>query len=216
MKNGVNPLKKEDYERYFIKVPWNLILGKKKNKFLCSELEKMHPCFSEDCCFDSRILLKKKEICADVVVMDKIKLADYRYRFAGKKIALEENGKRFVFCERKEKMVVFFAVILGLITLFITGTLFIRNRKNEKKGADVIENVEKNLFEEKNEENILGVGKFCKSLSELIFQKGEITSFEWDTDGYFENVKFSVKNIYPEDFLDFKENLIFSSSDLLQ
>ena len=53
LKNNV--IKKQDYERYEIVVPFSSLLGRRRKSFFSSELEKRHPCFSDEFAFDSNI-----------------------------------------------------------------------------------------------------------------------------------------------------------------
>ena len=55
-----NLLRKRDFEKYEIEIPFIYALGKRRVKFLSSELEKMHPCFSDEFAFDSNIKKQKK------------------------------------------------------------------------------------------------------------------------------------------------------------
>ena len=72
-----NCLRKEDFDRYIIPLPLSKIAGKSRKKYLFSELEKRHPCFSNEFCFDSKLILGKKGFLSDVIVMNKMKLAGY-------------------------------------------------------------------------------------------------------------------------------------------
>ena len=66
------------YDYYSIPFPVKSVGRIQKNKYLCSQLEKLHPCFSDDCCFDSRLKLSVHGLQADVVVMQKFRLAEYK------------------------------------------------------------------------------------------------------------------------------------------
>ena len=71
-------IRKDDLERYEIVVPFLNIAGRRRKQFLCSELEKLHPCFSDEFAFDSVIKkVCKKGLCEDVFVMNKYRLAEY-------------------------------------------------------------------------------------------------------------------------------------------
>ena len=41
-------VKKSDYENYSINLPFKFLLGKRRKKFIFKELEKLHPCFSDE------------------------------------------------------------------------------------------------------------------------------------------------------------------------
>lgn len=89
-----NEIKKKDLEKYEVIIPFFDIAGKRKKQFLSSELEKLHPCFSDEFAFDSGIKkISKKGMLADVLVVNKYKLAEYeqRRRFSGRGFFLERD-----------------------------------------------------------------------------------------------------------------------------
>lgn len=96
MKNRVL-IKKADYDRYGIILPFRIIRKRQMKNFIRNELEKMHPCFAGSCCIDVKYFFKGKNFFADVVVMEKLGLAGYRKKFPGKKLFLEEIPERKVF-----------------------------------------------------------------------------------------------------------------------
>ena len=67
-----------DYDFYTIPLPVKTLLHRQKDRYIGSQLEKLHPCFSDDCSFDSHLSLGKKGLNADVVVMQKYKVAEYK------------------------------------------------------------------------------------------------------------------------------------------
>ncbi len=74
-------IKAEDYELYRINIEKSNVLkllGKTKNKYIYSELEKRHPCFCNEWAFDTKLMLNKKEFFYNVVVIYKAKLAEYQ------------------------------------------------------------------------------------------------------------------------------------------
>ena len=50
-------LKKKDFECYNVLLPFSTIAGKRRRRYLCSELEKRHPCFSDEFAYD--LVLKR-------------------------------------------------------------------------------------------------------------------------------------------------------------
>ncbi len=104
-------IQKKDFESYEIILPFSAIAGKRRKQYLCSELEKMHPCFSDEFAFDSAVKkISRKGLCAEVVVMNKYRLAEYedKRRFSGKGFRLELNpektgktGKKALFLRRR-------------------------------------------------------------------------------------------------------------------
>ena len=100
-----NVIKKRDFERYEILLPFKALAGKRKKQFLCSELEKLHPCFSDEFAYDSSIHgIKKGGICEEVFVINKFKLAEYegKRHFAGSGFFMEDNFfRRFFYLEMR-------------------------------------------------------------------------------------------------------------------
>ena len=132
-----NVLRKRDYERYEIMIPFIYTFGKRKEKFLCSELEKMHPCFSDEFTIDTSIKgITRKGFFEDVYVMNKLKLAEYERKrsiagagfFAEKESDIAKTGLNFprrIFVEKRLKLTVYgviFCLLLG-ITGIICGSL---------------------------------------------------------------------------------------------
>ena len=67
MNQTSNIIRKRDFEKYEIVIPFTSIFGKRKSRFLSSELEKLHPCFSDEYAFDSFLKkLSSKGIFSDV------------------------------------------------------------------------------------------------------------------------------------------------------
>ena len=74
-------LKDFDYEKYQLVLPYRFLFGRKRQRFIYSELEKMHPCFSGEFCFDSNMRkVSKKGFVSDVMVIIKINLLNMRLK----------------------------------------------------------------------------------------------------------------------------------------
>ena len=58
-------IQKKDFESYEIILPFSAIAGKRRRQYLCSELEKMHPCFSDEFAFDNAVKKnqQKRSLC---------------------------------------------------------------------------------------------------------------------------------------------------------
>ena len=95
MKNNAVKCSCEDYDFYTIPVPVKAVLNRNKKHYISSQLEKLHPCFSDDCSFDTHLHLKKTGIKADVVVMQKLKLAEYKSK--NKRLYIEEQKAALLF-----------------------------------------------------------------------------------------------------------------------
>lgn len=213
-----NVIQKRDFERYEVVIPFSHLAGKRRKQFLCSELEKMHPCFSDEFAFDSTIKkISRKGILQDVFVMNKYKLAEYeRTRsVAGSGFLLEtdKQGRR-LFVGKKWKLlvgVILFCLIIGLITAFfflLSGEPKITNLFSEDNTMldskfHVSENTSAKSLETVSSEN----DEFNLTLEKDFFSvvsvsKGIIFHFDWSLN-QSKNVlvrKMSalVKGVYPE------------------
>lgn len=185
---------KKDYEHYSFQIPFSIIFHNKKNNYICSELEKRQPCFSDDYCFDSKLKLKRNGFVSDVFVMNKSQLMEYK-----KNNPLGEFGFRF---ENDKKFYGFvskkvWGLILGLFVLLISYIFF-----SVSKGK--FSNPENEIITEKIEnlnEVLDDPGKITKEILETIKNNhGVIRTFEWKCDGKNETVEINLENIYPEEF----------------
>ncbi len=132
MKNSV--VNKNDYELYLMNVPLTLF-GKKRRQFIKRELEKVHPCFSEQFSFDSKRCIRKGKIQTLIAVMDKVKVLEYkRNKAAGLHL---EGVKTAALFEGKGKylgMTLLFAFVLS--SVFVIAGSF--RKKNIQLEAAVI------------------------------------------------------------------------------
>ena len=72
-----NVLRKKDFEEYEVILPFSSMFGKRKKQFICSELEKMHPCFSDEFTFDNDLKgLRRNGLFEKIFVIRKNKLAE--------------------------------------------------------------------------------------------------------------------------------------------
>lgn len=120
-----------DYELYKILLPWkSLVSG--VNSLILGELEKRHPRFSGNCCYDAKYSLEKKKLMAEVVVMEKASLA--RYKQTGGALYLETERKRSVFSQKARFVRVCTLVLLvlsGILSLRIAKSLFFAQSQSE-------------------------------------------------------------------------------------
>ena len=122
-----NVLRKDDFEKYEIVLPFSAVLGKRRKKYLYSELEKMHPCFSDEFCFDTAVRkIGKKGISTDVLVMSKRKLAEYegKRNFSGTGFFAGKQKHRF-FVNEKMRFI-FLSLIFCLLAwcvIFLCGKI---------------------------------------------------------------------------------------------
>lgn len=197
MKKACNVL---DYDFYSFDYPLRSagIAKEKRNRFICSQLEKMHPCFSDDCCFDYKLRLNKNKLKADVVVMQKFRLAEYKNQ--RKKIYIPE-GKMTAFNSHTRAW--FLAGCAFLLLVFIlAGAGVWRSGVND--GESVSDAAEENIFEE-NQTRPFELLELVSTLN------GAVDSFFWETDGFTEKISLSTQRIFPEQILSVFPQAVFSS-----
>lgn len=223
-----NVILKRDFERYEIVIPFSHLAGKRRKQFLCSELEKMHPCFSDEFAFDSAIKkISRKGILQDVYVMNKYKLAEYERNrsVAGSGFLLEtdKQGRR-LFVGKKWKLlvgVILFCLIIGLITAFfflLSGEPKIANlvsedntmldskfHVNENTSAKSLETVSSG-----NDEDNLTLEKDFFSVVSV--SKGKIFHFDWSLDQsknvLVRKMNALVKGVYPEQLSELSNPMV--------
>ncbi len=213
MRNCNNVIRKNDYEKYEIIIPFLSFAGKRKRQFLSSELEKLHPCFSDEFAFDSKIAkIKRNGFCSDVYVVNKYKLSEYeRKRSLSGTGLFVENGrnkklwqKRRLFVEKKWKFTVFtlfvfsLLVLIGIFSGFYTGrsieddvgkkneiSVPVKDNVSEISGSDLFVEDKQFILEE----------TFLKNVAEA---DGKISWLEWKLNGYTETLSAFVSGVYPE------------------
>jgi len=183
-------IKNEDFDRYIFQVSPGFVFEKNKKKILFDELQKRHPAFNTMFSIDTLFCVKKRKLYLDVIVINKIILADYKrkYRFSDFGFALENEKRLPCFINKK--------IFLGLLLLFII-TLFagIKITGNRKKELPVIE-LQKEVeipVQNKGEQKYHGEDFFQIIES----QNGTVDSFVWKT-SFKEEITASVKNVFPE------------------
>ena len=225
-----NVIKQTDYEKYQIIIPFLSAAGKRRRQFLSSELEKLHPCFSNEFAFDSNITkIKRNGFCSDVYVVNKYKLAEYERKrsLSGRGFYVEKKkkwvwGKRRLFVDKKWKLSIF---TLCAVFLLAAGGIFFGLHTGH---AVVKEAVEKSESEGLVNETDRGVDRgvinqsacvedmqlpiaenFLKAVSE---SGGKIAWFEWSLNGYTQTLSASVSGVYPESLMTSgKESVIYEN-----
>lgn len=193
MKNYYKQVTKNDFERYKIPISLGNFLPKTKQKYIWAELEKRHPCFSDNFCFFSKSKLSKKGIISDVFVIEKSKLGKYKNSKGeiivdGKKICTKINNKRF------------FILVISCIGLVSLGYLLINEKiKNLNNKAVLIDN---NPNCELIEENV-DFGFYDKKILEQIIKEtknhnGNIRNFQWKITKTGEIINGTIEKLYPE------------------
>lgn len=190
-------IKKEDYERYKIPISFLSIFPKVRKRFLWEELEKRHPCFSDDFCYSSKNCISKKGFFSDVVVMEKSKLSEYKNKCSFfNNLTLEESEKINVFGYKKITIYVFIFLLAALITGI--GFFYFQKNRNLLKNKPV----EENILEE-NEDTMENYENTNKHILNSFFNivndnKGTISSFTWNISNGCEKIISSLVDIYPE------------------
>lgn len=196
-------INEKDFETYEMVIPPDAIFGKKRKKFIFSNLERNHPCFSEKDYFESRLQIGKKGVIAKVFVVDKVKLAEYRALNPGKKLICEIHGKGFEIGRKKIRTL----GVLLLITLsVVTGSVVFWSKKSSLPGVSdeldskaIIETNQNNLDED--EINMKEKLDICKEFFEVVkASKGVITSFIFNENNQQKKITASLKGMYPEKF----------------
>lgn len=201
-------MQKNDYEKYEIIMPFTAFVGKRRKQFVCSELEKMHPCFSDEYAFDTEIKkISRKGLCTDVLVMNKFKLAEYegKRRFSGTGFYIDKHR---YFVNKKWKLAIgtimacLIVICVGLISGVLAGTSYKAVQKTETLLAGSLA------------ENLSEVQEITNGLDEKAFfdvinaEGGKINSLEWTLKGYVKNLKASVTGVYPEKLRDVSGNSV--------
>lgn len=207
-------VKKNDYELYTFKIPLSL-RGKKRKAFITKELEKNHPCFSQQCCFDSKVQLKNGKFQSIVAVMDKVKLLEYRGKSkSGVKL---EGIKNFDFFSDDNASFVF--LIIGFIAILF---LFLVAPKINVKNKSVVQDISNIRSDEIVEFpsvkfKIDSYDILEKYLLKVAEHGGIIKNFSYSINQIsLEDVEtgfsFDVKNIYPENMelseTDFPDSIV--------
>lgn len=201
-----NLILKKDYERYTVHLPLKMILRHGYKRFLFSELQKRHPCFSEDCSFDSKVKFGKNGLKSDVVVMNRLKLLEYRNR--GRSLFIEENNRKKVFRSEKISARTF---SLALMILLAGGFLITCGLWKLMENSPAVEDKtpEKPVSEKTVESaDAMKAGELLQEfLSVMDCGGGRILELEWKSSGLQESFSAAVKLIYPEAFEGSKEKI---------
>lgn len=197
---------KKDYERYLFPIPVNRMLGAGKNKYVFSELEKRHPCFSDEYAFDVVLRPGLKGFFSDVVVIKKMKLAEFKKKIMG--LSFEDcREKRFSKISRSR-------CLAGLFILVVVGTGFILWNKQNCGALTGAEEIREEGIQEENqiEDEEISLAYDLKTLMEIVKnEKGKISFLSWKTSGVEDELLISLKGIYPEKVAEVVENGKISS-----
>lgn len=203
-------LKRKDFECYEVLLPFSSITGKRRKRYLCSELEKRHPCFSDEFAYD--LVLKKlcrKGIQTDVYVMNKLKLAEYERNrsFAGSGFFVKKDSGWYSRCFVDKKWKLCCWTIIACVIVGLTGAVCGGLAASEyEKESGLTENEETRLPSETVLSEVTDGTEDGKTLI-AFFQtvsegKGKISHFEWKLQGFTQEMNASVGGIFPESLPD--------------
>lgn len=179
----------KDYERYFFPIPVNKVFGKGRNRFIFSELEKRHPCFSDEYCFDVDLKVQNRNLISDVIVIKKKTLAEYLQDYG--------NGLYFSDCKKKRfrnkgnKYIFFILSVLIITGIFLLSA----NKKTEIEIAEVDMEPSIDLIPEST---AIQERKYQDLLRVVKEEQGKITCFNWKTDGINSTCKVFIESVFPE------------------
>lgn len=208
-----NIVRKNEFDRYLIPLPLTKLIGKQKKKFIYSELEKRHPCFSNDFCFDSQLRINRKGLCSDVVVMNKGKYCSYK-KWNG--IVLEGcKSKRFK-SDFLFSGLVIFLLAFSILTGFFLGRKFRKINNPVEETSPGGEETEKLSDEMESFENLLpSAGSLAEDFFEIIqSENGKISSFTWEIKNGIEKISSSLNSMTPESLFSFRQEENFNLSSL--
>ena len=181
----------DDYDFYTIPFPIKELLHNNKSRYISAQLEKLHPCFSDSCTFDSHFRLERKGLKADVVVMQKYKVAEYKALH--KRLFVKER-KHIQFFSGRTRWALVIAAAFVLVLL-----LFMLSKKEQQEPLTKTESVS-------------SIQKlYTPELISLINSlNGKIFDFAWTYDGYTETASALVQGVFPEQFEVFTGTLKLS------
>lgn len=180
MKSAVT-INKRDYDIYSFEIPFGVFFKRQAGKFISGILEKIHPFYSGLCCREIKIGFKHWKLWATVLVMEKIKLAEYRNSNNGKNLKVAEFGSN-VFGESNVLRKIFAVMVCVLcgVWLFFGGKKEIE--KVEVENAVTVATV-------------MAPEKLLKKVFESVREeKGKIQFLSWK-DG---KCTFELEDCYPE------------------
>lgn len=198
-----NCLRKEDFDRYIIPLPLSKIAGKSRKKYLFSELEKRHPCFSNEFCFDSKLILGKKGFLSDVIVMNKMKLAGYDRKNG---LMLEKGGvtgRKRCFVPEWKNYIVYGGVAFLLLAGIVVSGIIRKKTSIEVEKPEVTEDrlASPLILEEEAPDQV--VYDFFKSVEE---ENGLITGLQWKIEGFTETLSANISSMVPDKLISKKKS----------
>ncbi|MBP5695110.1 MAG: hypothetical protein J6X11_00510 [Treponema sp.] len=206
-------VKKDDYELYSFPMPFLLKRSRRKN-YIAKKLEQLHPCFSDNCCYDAKYRLKKGKLMASVAVMDKVKLAEYRS--GGRKhIPLKfGDGNRLEFFNSEKilniSLTFAIAALAGILLAshaIHTKTKSNTERQQQARQAVIAETEENTAFDKAIHHNIeqsyMVLDDFLQSARKTggSIQNCSLIFLQDQNADQAYKMTFSMKECFPQDFL---------------
>lgn len=191
-----NTILKDEYEKYKIPLSFAQLFPKQKKKYIWGELEKRHPCFSDDYCYFTKLKFSRKGFYSDIFVVDKSKLTK-----TGKKVFIDDNNKINFFLTGNSEIIFISLVFLIFIVLILT---CLNYSKKSRENNNIVCKLEQKSV--KNEKNSF-VNKKYKDFDNSVVEKylkivsdnsGQINKFIWNVNYNGEIFSSEVKSVYPE------------------
>lgn len=202
MQTNKNIISKKDYDFYTIPLPISVLFKRQKKQYINAQLEKIHPCYSDDFCFKSRMKLEKG-LKTDVVVINKFTLSDYKSRFPRKKLIFEDLKKSYQNFDNK--IIPIFSIFIFLFLVFMFFGFKINSLKKEKITQKNIETIKtENPKQENQAEN---EKEFFNLVSK---NNGKIENFSFSKQNSYKKFSAKICSVYPEIFNNFGEKLNIS------
>ncbi len=207
MKNKFLILSPDDYDFYTIPLPFEVLIKRQENLYFSSQLEKLHPCFSDDCSYDWHLKIQKNKLLANVLVMQKYKVARYKANKKALYIKEDKSGQFFLSKKQRETRLlagIFLAAGLLLSSIFLS-TFFSR-----QKGETELRQTTSVLQEETPNPAFPPKYTTPEILNYIAAHNGRLSSLLWSYDSYTENAGFKLHALYPEDLQPFEKALKLS------
>lgn len=183
-----------DVEQYRIPISLGNWLPKAKRKYICGELEKRHPCFSNEFCFFTKDKLSKNGIVSDVFVIEKTKLKNltkniYKNNFhSSNNINFNSNRKR-------RFIIILSSFCLSALIIY----LFINNNRNLIEIEPLYEEIHESIITSFNDFNRNTLGKFLTAVEN---NQGQIRKLRWNLGITGEIITGTIDNLLPEKLED--------------
>lgn len=186
---GKTLVRRHDYDFYTVRLPFSMIRKRERSLFVRRELEKRHPRFSEKCCTDTKWALRKGKLTAEVAVMDRVRLAQYKKSFPGKRLFLELQPERAVFKKSRTGGTVLMCALLGCAVLL--GVRTIRHLRPAQDNVSVAAQPEPT-----ERASMLAPEQLLVSILAAVTRKGgRLTAARWQGN----QCSFAITGCHPED-----------------